>query len=105
MQQFIDWLVVNWQFVSSAAISVVSFILLLIFRIKKSVVFQDRDYNFLCNLIKTAEEKYGAGKGSAKMEFVLNTFFGADDFAKSVAGNEIKRRIETILSCPQKKGD
>lgn len=98
MQEFIDWIVGNWQFVSSAAISVVSFILLLIFR-KCKLVDNSLIYH-ICGWVAEAERKFI--NGDDKKVYVLEkakNYLG-EDYSKSDVG----ALIEYVLSLPQKKG-
>ena len=62
MQQFIDWVVINWQFVSTIAVSAVSFILLLIFRRSKSVLIDEGFYHEVLKLVIEAENLFGSGQ-------------------------------------------
>ena len=107
MQEFINFLVDNWQFVSTCGISVVSFILLLIFRRGKITANLPNDvYCELTQLIKEAESLYGSGHGKEKKEYVITKFYG---FHPHTDGSNlwsylIDPFIEDILSTPQKKG-
>lgn len=104
MQQFIKFLVDNWQFVSSASISIVSFILLLIFRRGKTFLFDEGLSECLMPLIMMAESKFPNGHGVDKLNFVINSFFSKYPFRdRSVWEPIIKGQVEYILSCPSKK--
>lgn len=101
MNDFINWLVDNWKFVSTCAISIVSFILLLVFKRRPSIrLFGDTYYKCLITFINEAEAKFGAGHGGEKLNYVLNRFsaeFGSWTF-------QVMADVESLLSTPQKKG-
>lgn len=104
VQQFIDWLVVNWQFVSSAAISIVTFILLLIFKRRPSII-DNSQYKDILVLINEAEKKFGSGHGEEKLNYVLDTYLNFKGLERSYWNiSSVKHLIEYILSSPQKKG-
>lgn len=104
VQQFIDWLVVNWQFVSSAAISIVTFILLLIFRKNKIKVFDPGLTNEILGYVISAENKFGCGHGKEKLEYVLMRYHEAHPgFASYIDWDDIvKSQVEYILTSPCK---
>lgn len=103
MKEFIDWLVQNWQFVSSAAISVVSFILLLLFK-RNKIFIEDRALmSKIVDFVLQAEQRFGAGHGKEKLDFVLRSIFPESEKIDDLLRASIVPLVEKVLSTPQKK--
>lgn len=104
MNDFINWLVANWQFVSSAAISVIGFILLLIFKKKP----HSNIFNFLREIVEEvemAEYTYldQPGKqGVNKLWIVVEDFLGKHpEFSRS----QVKEIVDLVLKAPTSNED
>lgn len=104
VNDFIQFIVDNWQFVSSAAISIVTFILLLIFK-RRPCIIDNSQYKDLLVLINEAEKKFGNGHGDEKLNYVLDTYLNFKGLEKSYWNvSSVKHLVEYILSSPQRKG-
>lgn len=101
----------NWKFLLEVLLLVVS-TLIIIFK-KRSKVILDRDDVLidLPSIINEAEEKFGAGNGEEKLQFVVRKW---TDYICSSRGCTVKEipdslfnfvisTIEEILSTPTKK--
>lgn len=104
MQDFIKWVVDNWQFVSTTALGVVGFILLLIFKKKP----QSNIFNFLREIVEEtemAEYTYlgQPGKqGVNKLWVVVEDFLGKHpEFSRS----QVKEIVDLILKAPTSNED
>lgn len=105
MQDFINFILDNWQFVSTSAVSVISFILLLIFRRKVCIgVDKQSLYEDVIAGVKLAEERWPEGNGGKKHQFVRDWIKEKRGwFFYDVMESTIDTYIEQVLSCPQKK--
>lgn len=101
MNDFINWLVANWQFVSSAAISVIGFILLLIF--KRTKIVDPSVYTDVIEYVKEAEKIFGDGHGKEKNDFVMTRLAQTRGISKLFASLAYGFFVENVLSTPAKK--
>lgn len=104
MEKISDFLVTNWQFISAA----LTFLLLIIGMVikKKPVteIIDDSAYKDLIILVNQAEEKYGAGHGAEKLDFVISSFANLKNLDRDTwIYSSIKSKVETILSTPAKR--
>ena len=103
MELFIDWISTNWQWVASVGASLIYFILLLIYK-RRPYVVDDSAYSDIVRLTIEAENIYGAGHGSEKLDYVLNHVVNDDSLPMCVIKYAYKPLVEKILSTPHKKG-
>lgn len=104
MNDFIKFVVDNWQFVSSTAISVVGFILLLIFKKKP----HSNIYNFLREIVEEVEmaeytySEQPGKQGTNKLWMVCESFLGKHpEFSR----NQVKSIVDLILAAPTSNDD
>lgn len=117
MNTFIDFLVKNWQFISTIITTLLLVILLIIKKRPKSI----DDFSNILDIVITkvpdfviqAENVLGAGNGSEKKMLVIN--YALKEF-KRLLGRDLTTNesdtailqfsssIEAVLNAPQKKG-
>lgn len=117
MQDFINWIVDNWQFVSSVAISIVGFILLFL---RKRFKIVDSACEYLLSVIPAAvrysEDKYKEIAENSMHIYSINKKEWALSYVKerflrqfpssnwSEYKSYVSFLIEDVLNTPQKKG-
>lgn len=112
MENISKFIVENWHWL---IVAFFSFISLLTSFLRKKPVFNTEAalladvYDLLPHLINEAEEKFGKGHGSEKMEYCLNHvlhYFGISNLIvfETHFIEKLKYYIEEILSTPSKKG-
>lgn len=113
MKQFLQFILENWQFLVYVLVSVISTILVVVLKKKKTVNELDNILKIvLANLpriITSVEELIGAGNGKEKKDLVLAAVvkFVNEQFSLNLPDSLIAyigERIEDILATPQKKG-
>jgi len=106
VQQIVDYIIANWQWILPIVVSVVEFFILFIFRRGKvSLSITSHLIEDVIHGIQIAEERWPEGNGGTKHQFVR-------DFIREKYGwffyqcleSEIDFYIDKILSTPQKKG-
>lgn len=107
MQEIGNFLVDNWRLILEVILLIASVCIAIFRRRPLTKIFDSSAYSNLITLVQEAEEKFGAGNGYEKLQFVLNKYLkiknleDLDDWDK----NSLIVMIERILSTPQKKGD
>lgn len=99
-----EFLVENWQFISTALLTVVCIILALAKKKPVNQILDNSAYKDLIILIKQAEEKFGSGHGKDKLDYVITSFcnlksLDRDTFLKC----SIQSKVENILATPERK--
>lgn len=106
MKDFVKFLVDNWQFISTAIITLLSVILLIVKKRPLTEILDNSAYKDLIILIKDAESRFGAKEGKKKLDYVLTAFCNIKGINKdSFTASSVKSLIENVLETPQKKGD
>lgn len=111
-----NFVVDNWQFISIVIIIICNIILFLIRRKEKRSTF-DAAVETICSSIPMfiieAENKFGSGHGSDKLELVKEHCYsliknelgrGLTKSEKKYFDGTIKQLVEVVLTAPQKKG-
>lgn len=101
VNDFIRFIVDNWQFVSTTAVSVVGFILLLIF--KRTKIIDPSVYTDVIQYVNEAEKIFGDGHGNDKRDFVLKRLSQTRGISNLFASIAYGFFIENVLSTPHKK--
>ncbi len=107
MHDIITFLVENWRLILEFVLLIGSVVVACTRKRPFTKIFDASAYSNLITLVQEAEEKFGAGHGYEKLQFVLNKYLkiknleDIDDWNKS----SLIVMIERILSTPQKKGD
>lgn len=101
MESLKNFIVENWQFISSALLALLTIIAMII---KKKPInkYVDEFYGELVSLIQAAEISFGSGSGKDKKKFVLGTFMARHP---DYDVYQVSDAIEDILTTPLKKGD
>ena len=103
----VDFIKENYQWLSVLVFDLIIAVFALIRRVKIVQTPLDKTLVMLSGFIDFAENRFGSGHGSEKMDLVLML---ARRFYKSVGGHDediddlLRVNIEAILSTPQKKG-
>lgn len=102
MQEFINFIVDNWQWFSSIAVSIVSFILLLIFKRRPKVFGYYLD---ICKAISRAESIFiGQGRGAEKLDYVIKDVCSRHELDPKLWSDVISTAVDRLMSLPNKKG-
>ena len=109
--QILQFIIDNWQFFGSILLSLITFIVLVCKKKTKvvdaiNIVIQ----KLVVDFVKLAEEKFGAGNGQTKHNFVFNGCVSyIREYFPEINPHDyyslINETIEDILSTPQKKGE
>lgn len=111
MEKILPFILENWRFLLEILLSVV-LLLIAIFKKKVKVNIPDNVWIMLPGFIKEAEEEFGPGTGTQKLQFVIkkvlqyinvNTGISLSTLNNLVP--QIVEQIEEILKTPTKKGD
>lgn len=109
MDFIFEWCFAHLDLIISVGFGLVEFFILIIFRRRVKIqefVLQDSSFNNrVLDLVKAAEDLFGAGKGKEKLDYVIkNMCASVPGATKSFTEAIVKARVEQILSTPQKKG-
>lgn len=103
MQDVLNILKNYWPELLAILLFIASFILQLARKKPITKIYDSSMYRNLSILIKEAEDKFGSGHGSDKLEYVLNRYCQLYNVEPSIWNlTSIKACIEFILSIPQK---
>ena len=101
MEQFSQFIVNNWQYISIGLICVLEIILFILKKNSKYIIQDDSFYSELSELIFTAERLYSHGPD--KLNYVLEKFFERHPYMKDFS-EPVVAAIEYLLCLPTKKG-
>jgi len=103
MNDILDFIVQNWQWILISFLSLLSFLISL-FKRNKNILYDNSILSVLIQLVNDAEALYGAGNGEKKLEYVLTTYFNSYPAAKPYEVS-VRKLVELILSTPHKKNN
>lgn len=109
MKEFLSFLQENWRFIAESLLTVLSIILVIVFRKKIKLSSSGTMYEILVDSINKAEALYGDGHGDAKLSYVLtnvSSWLIGQGFTKECISDllpGLADLVEKILSTPQKK--
>lgn len=104
MEAFKELLKNYWSQILAVLMFIGSFILQCFKKKPITKIYDSSIYRNISILIKEAEEKFGPGNGSEKLEYVLNRYCELYNIEKTIWNiGSIKQVIEFILSTPHKK--
>lgn len=100
----IDWILQHYDLLISGFLVLISVITFILRKPNKTSIYDSSAYKNLAILVNEAEEKFGAGKGEEKLDYVLRKYCALysikpDTFTLS----SIRHLVEFILSTPHKK--
>lgn len=107
-----EFLISNWRLIAEGLCAIAALVFMFVRKkpIKVVDTLQQIILRLLPGLINQAEIQFGPGKGSAKLEFVIDLLkkvlseLGYGDEVVSPYLSFAKDQVEVILSTPQKKG-
>lgn len=91
------FIVENWQYISIALVIILDIVLLIVKRNKTNII-DNGLFKKVIDLTILAENKFGAGHGEDKLNFVLSSLS-----TEGVPEGMLKSIIEYVLSAPKRK--
>ena len=102
----VDFFREYWSYISFGLVVLFEIILLVVKRFKVDVKLPSNSYSSVIELIKQAEQIYGAGHGKEKLNYVVELYLKKNEI--KYFDNEVRyfisNLVESILSTPEKKG-
>lgn len=100
LQVIIDFIINNWTWILPILLSIVESFLIIILKKHPVTAFFDSFYCEIVDLINDAEDAFGDGNGSYKLDYVVTHFLmNHPSFHKST----VIDAVEDIMSTPKKK--
>lgn len=99
MKEVIQFIESNWQYISFGLLVIAEVVLFILKKRNKTQIIDNGLFKKVIDLVIQAENKFGSGHGSEKLDFVITSLSN-----EGVPESMLKSIVEYVLTSPEKKG-
>lgn len=101
---FSEFIVNYWEYISCGILFILEIIILIVKKRSKTEIVDNGLFKAVCDAVAEAENRFGAGNGEVKLNFVLAKLSSRYIDNDLISSDMLKSIVEYVLTLPTKKG-